>query len=291
MASDDNAQNPSDPASHPATTRLHSPVLVDLTPLNENDERVFYPLDLDSLGTQRSHPATPAPMAAPTGVHTTDFPDLPPAPASREVGKGYSSHNPVPTVQSYKITQANNEAQAKEYADIVAARQAEREERERQSEQRLQEQKDQAQHQNINETKQVDGEETNATKNNKDMKQKVDPHKPATEKERMMEQMNSNKSECDSAQSPTRRAHATVKPTDRFQKADKGERRVRDPITDAEIIVKDADPKGMSEITRARRKPLQQTLTRRELHRLDPTSCTTPSLLLDPPRWTPCSAS
>jgi hypothetical protein len=39
-----------------------------------------------------------------------------------------------------------------------------------------------------------------------------------------------------------------VKPTDRIQKAEKGERRVRDPITDAEIIVKDADPKGKSRL-------------------------------------------
>lgn len=36
------------------------------------------------------------------------------------------------------------------------------------------------------------------------------------------------------------------KPTDRLRKAEKGERRVRDPITDSEIIVKDADPKGGS---------------------------------------------
>lgn len=134
-------------------------------------------------------------MAAPSGAHTTDFPDLPPAPATREVGHGYSSHHPVPTVQSYKATQADNEAQAKEYADIVAAREAERQERAKRSEQLMQEQKDKANQQNGSDTKQVDGEETNATKNNRDVKQKVDPHKPATEKERMMEQMNSNKSE------------------------------------------------------------------------------------------------
>jgi hypothetical protein len=183
MSSDDNA--PSAPASHPL-------VLVDLTPLNETDEPAFYPLDIDSLGATKTFPQTP--MAAPTGVHTTDFPDLPPAPASKEVGHGYSAHHPVPTVQSYKITKADNEAQAKEYAEIVAARQAEREERERRSAQLLKEQQD-GNHQDVNETKQVDDEETNATKNTKEMKQKVDPHKPATEKERMMEQMNANKSE------------------------------------------------------------------------------------------------
>lgn len=37
-----------------------------------------------------------------------------------------------------------------------------------------------------------------------------------------------------------------VKPTERFAKAEKGQRRVRDPITGSEIIVKDADPKGDS---------------------------------------------
>lgn len=37
-----------------------------------------------------------------------------------------------------------------------------------------------------------------------------------------------------------------VKPTERFAKAEKGQRRVRDPITGSEIIVKDADPKGES---------------------------------------------
>jgi hypothetical protein len=36
-----------------------------------------------------------------------------------------------------------------------------------------------------------------------------------------------------------------VKPTDRQRNAEKGERRVRDPTTGGEIIVKDADPKGV----------------------------------------------
>jgi len=36
------------------------------------------------------------------------------------------------------------------------------------------------------------------------------------------------------------------RPTDRYRKAEKGQRRVRDPITGTEIIVKDADPKGKS---------------------------------------------
>jgi hypothetical protein len=42
-----------------------------------------------------------------------------------------------------------------------------------------------------------------------------------------------------------------VKPTERFQKHEKGQRRVRDPITSDEIIVKDVDPKGISMISRA----------------------------------------
>jgi hypothetical protein len=37
------------------------------------------------------------------------------------------------------------------------------------------------------------------------------------------------------------------KPTDRYRKAEKGQRRVRDPITGTEIIVKDADPKGQQD--------------------------------------------
>jgi hypothetical protein len=39
-------------------------------------------------------------------------------------------------------------------------------------------------------------------------------------------------------------AHRIERPTDRYKKADHGSRRVRDPITGTEIIVKDADPKG-----------------------------------------------
>ena len=37
-----------------------------------------------------------------------------------------------------------------------------------------------------------------------------------------------------------------VKPTERLNKAEKGQRRVRDPTTGGEIIIRDADPKGRS---------------------------------------------
>lgn len=42
----------------------------------------------------------------------------------------------------------------------------------------------------------------------------------------------------------------SVSPTQRFQQAEKGQRRVRDPVTGGEIIVKDADPKGGFTISR-----------------------------------------
>ena len=70
---------------------------------------------------------------ASTDSQSTDFPDLPPAPPSHVVGQGYSAHNPVPTVQSYKATQQKHEEQAHAYAEMVERRAREAEERERRS--------------------------------------------------------------------------------------------------------------------------------------------------------------
>lgn len=71
------------------------------------------------------------PPASSTHNQGADFPDLPPAPPSHVIGQGYSAHNPVPTVQSYKITQQKHEEEAHAYAEMVERRAREAEERER----------------------------------------------------------------------------------------------------------------------------------------------------------------
>lgn len=123
----------------------------------------------------------------------TEFPELPPAPPSRVVGQGYSSNHPVPTVQSYKVTKAENEQQANDYAEIVARRHAEDEERQKRSEE--------LRNQQLNEKTQGEPVEENrgqgnAVKSSEKTKDKLDPSAPANEKSRMMEQMNLNKGQC-----------------------------------------------------------------------------------------------
>lgn len=193
------------------------PTLVDLTPLSENDGPVFYPVDIDSaLDQLESKPLhdsinqnktlPPTPMSEPNGTAGTEFPELPPAPPSREYGHGYSASHPVPTVQSYKATKAENEEQARQYAEIVAKRQAEAEARARKAEEakKLQES---GPPQSGGEKPVAPGESTdiaektelhdekNAVKANADKKDKNDPHSAANEKTRLMEQMNANKCE------------------------------------------------------------------------------------------------
>jgi hypothetical protein len=172
----------------------------------------------------------------------TDFPDLPPAPPSRVVGQGYSANHPVPTVQSYKAAKADADQQADEYARIVAARQAEDEERMRKAAEAKDESASPVDAPKTDPSQKEEGQ-VDEKKGRDKVKEKVDPHRPTTEKERMMEQMNSNKSQFIIATTKTM-LMGTVRPTDRVRHAEKGQRRVRDPITGAEIIVKDADPKG-----------------------------------------------
>ncbi|RXK42692.1 C2 domain-containing protein [Tremella mesenterica] len=163
----------------------------------------------------------------------TQFPPLPPAPPSHVVGQGYSANHPVPTVQDYKVTREDNERQANNYAEIVRKRQEE-------SEMRNQKVVVQANDDTSDDTDNKDEvkkvkQESNAAKTSQDKKDQGGAQGPANEKTRMMEQMNANQ----------------VKPTDRIRKAEKGQRRVRDPITGGEIIVKDAEPKDFDSATPA----------------------------------------
>jgi len=177
--------------------------LVELTPLTQGDEPVFYSVNHDSI-LPYTKPSPSIPMADSHGPNGSGaaFPDLPPAPASREFGHGYSANHPVPTVQSYKSVKEDNQKQADKYAEIVAQRQAEADERTRRSEEARKGNNigaPQSGHKDdsnghASETKQFDDEETNVVKTNKDKKHKPSGSKPATEKDRLMEQMNSNQS-------------------------------------------------------------------------------------------------
>ncbi|WWD06363.1 hypothetical protein V865_004453 [Kwoniella europaea PYCC6329] len=226
----------------PSSNSISSPVLVDLTPLpGEEDKQIFYPLDINSIDQVEKDKPLPAPPTtatapSPYGImssanhqgdgHSTEFPELPPVPPSRVIGQGYSANNPVPTVQQYKVEQKQHEADAQAYADIVERRRIEAEQREKQAQQ--EKEKPTAQEgQEGGAVRAGKDEETNAVKAQKDKKDEPTPGTGANEKSRLMEQMNANQ----------------LKPTERFQRAEKGQRRVRDPITGAEVIVKDADPK------------------------------------------------
>ena len=189
-----------------------------------------------SLARNETAPVAPptkheSPPVAPPSQNASELPELPEAPPSRLIGQGYSASHPVPTVQAYKSEQATHEEEARHYAELVERRRQEAEERDQQA----------ATHApgNVSETKQVAGEETNVAKTQRDKTDKPSAGTGATEKSKMMDQMNANKRE-----SIEKTQLSSVKPTDRFKKAEKGERRVRDPITGTEIIVKDSDPKG-----------------------------------------------
>ncbi|WWD22673.1 hypothetical protein CI109_107166 [Kwoniella shandongensis] len=244
------------PTSHSSLTTDSQPLLlVDLTPLpGDENKQVFYPIiddssvnDTDIIDKDKPLPVPPVKMSHADGTNGhsngngTEFPELPPAPPSRTFGQGYSSSHPVPTVQSYKVEQAEHEEQSKAYAAMVERRAREADERERRAKEIAQESGSTAPGHAAPHTS--DGtqvkagvdEETNAIKNQKGMKNDPKPNSGANEKARMMDQMNANQ----------------MKPTDRIQKAEKGQRRVRDPVTGAEIIVKDADPKDFDSHTPA----------------------------------------
>jgi len=192
------------------------PVLVDLTPLNEGDEPIFYPVNYDDLVLyDKSLPPTPM---ADSNTNGTAFPELPPAPPSHQFGHGYSSNHPIPTVQSYKLAKEENVEKANQYAEIVAKRQAEADERTKRSEEaRRERENDSANGANnvdgaMADVKRSEGQDSNLA-NNTDKKHNTSSSKPATEKQRMMEQMNSNQSESGGMQPVCREAKSSA--TDR----------------------------------------------------------------------------
>ena len=135
----------------------------------------------DRLDMDKDLPPAPA---KPTENHQssrTELPELPEAPPSRVIGQGYSGSHQIPTVQSYKATQAQHEDEARQYSELIEKRQQEAEERERR--------------QDPSTTKQLGHEETNAAKTQKDMKGGQGASQGATEKSRMMDQMNANQRE------------------------------------------------------------------------------------------------
>ncbi|KAL1405327.1 hypothetical protein Q8F55_008956 [Vanrija albida] len=155
----------------------------------------------------------------------TEFPELPQAPPSYRLGNGYSAAFKVPTVAAYHELQKQHEADADEYARIVEARAAE-----------LGRAHSDESGQVSDSKASIESGRERASSGSRDSwirrrrRSSVGPVSPTTakqEKERLMHQMN----------------QAHEKPTDRLKRARKGERRVRDPITGGEIIVKDADPR------------------------------------------------
>ncbi len=197
-------------------------------------------------------PSPPPPSRMSSQPHRDpghDLPELPAAPPSRVLGQGYSASHPVPTVQKYKTAKQKHDEEAKQYAELVEQRRQEAEERDKQS--GTLNGGTNGVEDSVSETKQVHGEETNVAKTQKDKKDGPVANTGSSEKGRLMDQMNANQQ----------------KPTDRIRKAEKGQRRVRDPITGTEIIVKDADPKGMIGLSSLRLDQADdlQTLTR--LHR------------------------
>lgn len=144
----------------------------------------------------------PPPPSGPSSAspENTQFPELPAAPPSHMFGHGYSSHHPVPTVQGYKSTKAKNDEQAEDYAAIVAKRQHESKQRD----QRQIQQQQQAVTSAPDSAELSDGEtvnngvverEGNAAKTAHGKTDKATGQNPANEKQKMMDQMNSNKSQ------------------------------------------------------------------------------------------------
>lgn len=148
--------------------------------------------------------------------HDTSFPELPPAPPSRVVGQGYSASHPVPTVQSYRDTQAKHEEEAQQYAELVEARRREAEER---AQRASNDDDDDESKVPTNATSPLSAinnhsppeqkpdvgdvkddvkdnvkDEKNAVKSNAGKKKDAIRSGPPTEKDRMMQQMNSNQS-------------------------------------------------------------------------------------------------
>jgi hypothetical protein len=177
-----------------------------------------------------------------------EYTELPPAPPAHIVGTGYSSHNPVPTTRKYHDKKKEFDAQAVEFAqqkDAVAARKAQEVKKADTLDQKTHgddEKSDGYGGQTLpaatagttTDSGEIDHSDiplNNAARNAPDSKPSAGGVPKSTgqqEKEEMMDRMNANQQ----------------KPIDRVNKGPKGERRVRDPVTGKDVIIKDADPKG-----------------------------------------------
>jgi hypothetical protein len=116
---------------------------------------------------------------------STKFPELPEAPPSKTFGTPFNAYHPVPTVQGYRDAQKENEKAADDYARIVEQRQKEQADR---------------QSRRAEEASKIGGRQDDVKVDQSGNEGKMrkanekDPQgsKASTEKERMMEQMNSN---------------------------------------------------------------------------------------------------
>lgn len=123
----------------------------------------------------------------------TKFPELPAAPPSKVVGSGYSPYHPVPTVQGYREQQKSNEKEADEYARIVAIRAQEQADRQARAEAHAQPKQENGDGTvTPGGTHKDSGNKAKMQENNKD---DANAKKPATEKQRMMDQMNAHNRE------------------------------------------------------------------------------------------------
>ncbi len=181
-----------------------------------------------------------------------EFPQLPPAPPSHVVGQGYSSHHPVPTTQEYQQRKKEYDVQASEFEkqkDAVAARKAKESEDVTKVEKGVNGDEEVVNGDEENKSSVGYGGQSLPKADSHTSPTQSSPSHPTTsqtapdsqpsgagipkssgqrEKEEMMDRMNANQE----------------KPTDRLKKGPKGERRVRDPVTGKDVIIKDADPKG-----------------------------------------------
>ncbi|KAJ9109924.1 hypothetical protein QFC19_001905 [Naganishia cerealis] len=170
--------------------------------------------------------------ARPHGNGESPPPELPAAPPTRVVGEGYGYNHPAPTVQKYRQDQVQRDRDADEYAEWI------------------QRHDHQAQTPTSTAVSDADAGGNGALHATGDVplssfaadkapsdstlprgkaatphgKAAPEPSAGQQEKAEMMDRMNANKQ----------------KPTDRVKK--QGERRVRDPTTGGEVIIKDADP-------------------------------------------------
>ncbi|BEI79854.1 hypothetical protein CcaverHIS002_0103830 [Cutaneotrichosporon cavernicola] len=160
-----------------------------------------------SPSSPSAHLAVPHQIGRPRSP-VPEFPPLPAAPPPKVFGMGYSGSRRVPKVQDYAGIKEKHDQQAEEYGRILQ----EREEAMRNNAELA-----------SGSVSPASVERANTVDQSGDKKADTG----ADEKARLMEQMNANQE----------------KPTERFKKRNKGERRVRDPITGRAIIVKDADPK------------------------------------------------